>query len=209
MYSTLTKSLFLIKSLYLSMVISLACSNTYAVECQVDTSRSNLVKFTSDAPIEDFEGVSDRIDGYVFWQGEELRERTDFDKSELYFEVELGALDTGIGLRNRHMRENYLETDKYPFATFSGKISQVTETSPGEFLVTSTGSFIIHGSTKEQIIECRVQKEDSGYRIQSDFQVQLPDYNIEVPSLMFMKINEVIEVSLDFYVSVIDTGENK
>ncbi|MBK9304990.1 MAG: YceI family protein [bacterium] len=35
-------------------------------------------------------------------------------------DVDLAALDTGIGLRNRHMRENHLETDRFPQAVFRG-----------------------------------------------------------------------------------------
>ena len=40
-----------------------------AGEYHVDKERENQVKFISDAPLEDFEGVTDKIDGYIFWEG--------------------------------------------------------------------------------------------------------------------------------------------
>ena len=83
----------------------------------VDKSAENMVKFISDAPIEDFEGVTSSIDGYLFWEGDDL-----LNQSELYFEVDLNTVDTGIGLRNRHMRENYLHTDKFPKTHFTAKL---------------------------------------------------------------------------------------
>jgi len=34
------------------------------------------------------------------------------------FDVDLNTLDTGIGMRNNDMKEDFLETGKYPSATF-------------------------------------------------------------------------------------------
>ena len=80
-----------------------------ADELQVDKSKTNVVKFTAKAPsflslapvVGSFDGVTAKIDGYVFWTGSDMK-----SDSELYLEVDLNSLDTGIGLRNRHMREN-------------------------------------------------------------------------------------------------------
>jgi polyisoprenoid-binding protein YceI len=178
-------------------------STGYAVECHVDTTRERRVTFKSDAPIEDFEGVTDRIDGYVIWSHEELQTGDDYGDSELYFEVDLSALDTGIGLRNRHMRENYLETDKYPYASYSGKLDRVSVNDDGAFLVQSSGKLSIHGVEQAHSIVCRVTREGSTYRIQCEFAVQLPDFSIDVPSFMFLKISETIELALDFHVTIV------
>jgi polyisoprenoid-binding protein YceI len=179
--------------------------NVHGVECQVDTSKANSVIFVSEAPIEDFEGVTDRIDGYVYWEGEALVEGKEYDNSQLFFEVDLNSLDTGIGMRNRHMRDNYLETDKYPYATYTGKLEKVTGEADGEFLVTSSGVLSIHGIEKPYIFECHIYPDDSSYRIQCEFPVSLPDFDIKVPSLMFLKINEKIELKLDFHVTIVQS----
>ena len=171
-----------------------------AQEYHVDLSKPNRVTFISRAPIDNFEGVTDRIDGYAFWEGDGLVEGTAFEGSEMYFEVELNGLDTGIGLRNRHMRERYFQTDKYPYATYTGVIRRVDAAEGGALAVTSSGTMAIHGKEQSITIPCTATADGSGYRIQCRFQVLLSDYDIEIPSLMFMKISETIQLDLDFFV---------
>ncbi len=167
-----------------------------STELNVDKSKKNSVKFISDAPIEDFEGFTDKIDGYIFWEGENFTE-----KSDVYFEVDLRTLDTGIGLRNRHMRENYLHTDKYPLAQFSGKIISAEQITENQFKVNVEGEMKIHGVTNKLKTAVKMNKTSNGYNIKTNFEVKLSDYNIDIPKLMFMKINEVMKLELDFYTS--------
>lgn len=164
-------------------------------EYQVDKEQDNLVKFISDAPMEDFEGVTEKIDGYIFWEGDDL-----LNKSEMYFEVDLNSLDTGIGLRNRHMRENYLHTEQFPFTHFTGKLIKAEAVKEGEYAVTAEGTMFIHGIEKQMTVEGMIQATASGYRIQAKFTAALTDYNIEVPQLMFFKIDENMQLELDYYV---------
>lgn len=170
----------------------------FAEEYQVDKTKQNLVKFISDAPIENFEGVTDKIDGYI------ALDESDFLKnSNLYFEVDLRTLDTGIGLRNRHMRENYLHTDKYPYTNYKGKIIYTEKVSDTEQKVTVDGTMSIHGKTKPLKINGNLFKTENGYKIKAYFEVKLTDYNIEVPKLMFMKISETMKLVLDFNITKI------
>jgi polyisoprenoid-binding protein YceI len=169
-----------------------------ALELNVDKSQKNMVKFISDAPIEDFEGVTNSIDGYIKWEGDELA-----NEGSLYFEVDLRKVDTGIGLRNRHMRENYLHTDKYPFTNYKGKIIKSEKISDNEYKVTVDGKMFIHGVTKPLQVIGTLSPVKDGYRIKTNFQIKLTDYNIEVPQLMFMKISEVMRLNLDFYTKTI------
>jgi polyisoprenoid-binding protein YceI len=181
----------------------LSAPHARALECHVDRDLDNRVRFISEAPIEDFEGVTDRIDGYVLWNGDSLVPGSDYAGSEFYFEVALATLNTGIGLRNSHMRENYLETDKFPYAVYKGHIARVESDSNSNLRVLSSGTMTIHGVERAYEIVCRVEPGPAGYRVRSEFQVALPDFNIEVPSLMFLKINEVMQLELDFHLRVV------
>ena len=164
-------------------------------EYQVDKEQENLVKFISDAPMEDFEGITDKIDGYIFWEGDDL-----LNKSEMYFEVDLNSLDTGIGLRNRHMRENYLHTDQFPFTHFTGKLTTAEMVKEGEYSVTAEGTMFIHGVEKQLTVNGTILEVENGYRIQAKFVAPLTEYNIEVPQLMFFKIDEDMQLELDYFV---------
>lgn len=182
------------KSIPLIIFLWISCS--FSGEYQIDKNQHNQVKFISDAPIEDFEGVTDQIDGYIFWEGEDLT-----NKSEIYLEVDLNSLDTGIGLRNRHMRENYLHTDKFPFTHYKGKITESKRKDDTTYTVVTEGMIFIHGVEKPLSVQGTLIKAgENGFRIKSDSQVKLSDFNIEIPSIMFYKINETMELVLDFFI---------
>ncbi len=181
------------------LLFAVLLGGTFSEECHVTAEKTNLVKFISDAPIEEFEGVTDQIDGYLYWEGDRLTE-----KSDLYFEVDLNTLDTGIGLRNRHMRENYLETEKYPLASFKGKIIKSEKAGGNTFKVMVQGTMSIHGVDRLMSAEGIIQKNGDIYRIQSHFDVKLSHYNIEIPSIMFYKIDETMRLVLDFHVKKIE-----
>ena len=53
-----------------------------------------------------------------------------------------------------HFNENYLESDKYPAATFKAKLNEKIDFSKdGSYDVTSTGAFKIHDVGKERTIK--------------------------------------------------------
>jgi len=181
------------------ILLAIFAGSVLAVECHVTAEKKNLVKFISDAPIEDFEGVTDQIDGYLYWEGDDFT-----NKSETYFEVDLNTLDTGIGLRNRHMRENYLETEKYPLAQFRGKIIKADKIGENRYKVVIEGTMSIHGVSRPMTAEGTIQKNGDFYHIQSNFDVKLSHFSIEIPSIMFYKIDETMRLVVDFYVKKIN-----
>ena len=170
-------------------------------EYQVDLDRERRVRFVSDAPLEDFEGVTDRIDGFLLLPGDGLAATEELGSSEFYFEVDLASLDTGIGLRNRHMRDNYLETERFPFASFSGRVSRIVEDGPARYRAVARGTFAVHGVEQEREITCTGEELGTDLRIRCAFQVTLSDHGIPIPKLMFMKIDEVMQLDLDFFLS--------
>ncbi len=184
------------KKLSILSFVFLSFQLIFSAELHVDKEKENLVKFISDAPLEDFEGITDKIDGYLFWEGEDIT-----NSSEIYFEVDLNSIDTGIGLRNRHMRENYLHTDKYPKTHFSGKIVSMEDSTTSIKKVKASGKMFIHGVEREIDVDGVLSKTADGYRVKTKFIVALTDYNIEIPQLMFMKIDENMRLVLDFYVA--------
>jgi polyisoprenoid-binding protein YceI len=191
-----------LKYAFVQIIVILASTGLLAGEYHVDKEKSNVVKFISDAPLEDFEGVTNKIDGYIYWSGTDP-----VSESELYFEVDLNSLDTGIGLRNRHMRENYLETDTYPLTHFTGKLIEAEKSDRGEYIVRAEGQFFVHGITRKVTINATMAPVENGFNITSNFIIALTDYNIEVPQLMFFKIDENMTVDLNFYVESAEEKE--
>lgn len=178
-----------------------AAAPARAQEFQIDPSAKNVVRFISQTTVDEFEGVTDRMDGYVLLDAAQLTAQTGGDDTELYLEVDLASLDTGIGLRNRHMRDNYLEVKKYPFAVFKGRIETVRVAADGRAHVTAHGTFSVHGVDRERDIACDATPAGRGYRATCSFPVLLSDHDIEIPRVMFLKLADEIRVELDFTVS--------
>ena len=171
---------------------------------QVALESDRLVRFTSSTAIDEFEGTTERLDGLVLLNTEELTDRTGGAESEIYFEVDLASLDTGIGMRDRQMRNSYLEVDRYPYAAFGGTIEQVTSL-PGEmFQVTTQGILGIHGIEQERALTCNLATVNEGYRVNCSFSVFLSDHDIEIPKLMFLKLNNEIRMELNFILEPVE-----
>ena len=193
----------MIKRLLIYAVLCIFPVTGTAEELHVDRDKPNLVKFISDAKIETFEGVTSSIDGYLYWEGDSLT-----NKSKLYFEVDLNSIDTGIGLRNRHMRENYLNTDKWPYTKYTGRIIKSSLVEQAVWNVTTEGTMFIHGLEQPLSVTGRIEQVEAGsYRVTVNFTIRLSDYGIEIPSLMFLKIDENMELVLDFYLENVAVTE--
>ena len=177
-----------------SLYLLILSASIFAAEYHVDKEKENQVQFISEAPIEEIVGVTEKIDGYVLWDGDDKTKN-----SEFYFEVDLASIDTGIGLRNRHMRENYLETEKFPFAAFKGKIDQAVAAGETAFDIKTSGMFTLHGIDREIQISGKISKTKDGYMATSTFEIKLEDYKIERPQLMLLKIGETIQLNVKFH----------
>lgn len=177
-----------------------------AVEYHVDPDRPRRVTFASRMPLESFEGVTDRVDGFVFLPETGVVAGDAFPSSRLHFEVALASLETGIRLRDRHMREEYLEVERFPFATFSGSVESIAGSDETDEVlrVTSSGTFAVHGVEREREIECDARVADPGYRVRCSFPVRLPDHDIDIPRVMFLKLAEEVRVDLDLHLRPVE-----
>ncbi len=102
-------------------------------------------------------------------------------------------------LMQEHFNENYMESDRFPTATFTGKISTNPDyQKDGTYHVSAKGALTIHGVAKDRELTGTLTVKDGAIRIISDFEVALADHQIEVPKLVFVKIAQVIQVKTDF-----------
>jgi polyisoprenoid-binding protein YceI len=171
----------------------------------------NLVQFTSQATMESFTGRTSKIKGQVDFNLDSLPAT-----SSGSFEVDVSSMDTGIKMRNKDMRTKFLETDKYPKATFTLKrfmSSDKTALLSGESAqVVAEGDLTIHGVAKTYQIPLTLRyiahspqtegRLNGGTGdllfVSGNWKVKLPDHDIKMPQLFFMRVAEEQDVSLDF-----------
>ena len=115
--------------------------------------------------------------------------------------VDLRALDTGIGLRNDHLREKYLEVDKgagYDKAVLSDIDLKGLNPDAPEGKGSFTGSLTLHGVKKTVTGPVEVRKTGSGLRVKASFPVNLPDYNIPEPRYLGVGVKNTVQVEVTF-----------
>jgi hypothetical protein len=103
-------------------------------------------------------------------------------------------------LMEEHFNENYIESEKYPKATFKGKLldfnfSELTENNSE---ITVEGKIELRGKEKKIRTILNMNKSDNSIMIQGSFKVTPADFDIEIPSIVRNKIAEEIIVTLDF-----------
>ena len=160
--------------------------NPNQTQAQAFTATDGYVAFTSRAPLLEFQGKSNQLAGLV-----------DLDQNLLDFYVDLTTIDTGIRLRNKHMNDSYLETDKFPFAEFTGMLSGLPDlTLSAPQPAVAEGTFTIHGVSREIRVEGTLEAVPEGLQLNAAWTVLLDDYNIRRPKVVFYELAEEQEVEI-------------
>jgi polyisoprenoid-binding protein YceI len=118
--------------------------------------------------------------------------------------VDLRTLDTGISLRNDHLREKYLEVDKapgYDKAVLSEIDLKGLKADAPDGKGAFTGSLTLHGVKKTVTGPVEVRKAGTGLRVKASFPVNLSDYNISEPSYLGVGVKNTVQVEVTFTVT--------
>jgi polyisoprenoid-binding protein YceI len=115
--------------------------------------------------------------------------------------VDLRTMDTGIALRNDHLREKYLEVDKgagYDQAVLSDVVLQGLNADAPAGKGSFTGSLMLHGVKKTVTGPVEIRQAGTGWRVRASFPLNLPDYNIDKPRYLGVGVKDTVQVSVTF-----------
>lgn len=148
---------------------------------------SGSISFTSDAPLEMIKASSN-----------ELRGKIDAAKKTFAFTIKVATFKGfNSPLQREHFNENYLESNKYPDAFFSGKIIEDIDFSKdGVYSVRAKGNLNIHGIAKERIIKSDLVIKGGTINIKTNFTVLLAEHNIPIPKIVNEKLASEIKVEV-------------
>lgn len=180
------KSLFSTLILFSCFVSRLSFADVLEIKsCQISFG-------TRGAPVSvNIEGKSSKgCSGKVVMEGEKVK------SGEIT--LELNELDTGIPLRNKHLRENYLHVDKFPTAVIKlTEIKDLEKQRKGGNKATSafSGTLLMHG------VEAPLTKTEYIFKdpkkVTAKFSINLVDHGVPYPSFMGMKVIDVVMVTVD------------
>lgn len=115
--------------------------------------------------------------------------------------VNLETLDSGISLRNRHMRENYLEVGKgdgFNRAVLTDIALDGKDPATAEGGTRFTGTLLLHGTKKPVEGEARIRREGESVRVEASFPVRLADFAIAEPRYLGVGVKDEVEVRVRF-----------
>lgn len=149
---------------------------------------NGTVSFRSEAPLELIRASSDEMIGLI-----------DIDKKIFSFSVPMHSFQGfNSPLQKEHFNENYVESDKYPQATFRGKIIEDQDlTVDGTYDLRAKGILTIHGVPQERIIRSTVTVNNKIITVKSTFSVLLSDHNIPIPKVVYQKLANEIQVEIN------------
>lgn len=140
-----------------------------------------------------FEAKSSRLEG-------QLAKGAESGALEGTLRVPLDTLDTGISLRNAHMRDNYLETGKGPDFSHA-RLTDITldrAVAADEGGRTPFGAQLtLHGVQRAVRGEVTLTRRSGGIRAEARFPVRLPDYDIPEPRYLGIGVRDDVEVRVD------------
>ncbi|MEZ4888418.1 MAG: YceI family protein [Chitinophagales bacterium] len=151
--------------------------------------RDGHVSFFSAAPMENIEAENYKATSII-----------DTENGRMEFAILIKAFEFEKALMQEHFNENYMESGKYPKATFKGQIqnaSVINWTEDGSYEVTVIGDMTIHGVTKNITTKGTIVVENGAISANSTFKVAVADYDIEIPTVVVENIAKEIEVTVD------------
>ena len=144
------------------------------------------VTFFSATPIEDIEARNDQVAAVL-----------DLASGQVAFSLPVTGFVFKRTLMQEHFNENYLESDKYPRATFSGRfvgLDAAGLAGPGPHGAVVEGTLTMHGVARRVRVPATLELRGGLLLAQATFVVASADYNIEIPLLVRDKIDKEISV---------------
>ena len=165
------------------MVLTLCLCHAKA---QVFISSSSEISFFSEAPMENIEAKNVKSSSMLNTKAKQL-----------VFQIPIRGFDFEKDLMEEHFNENYLESEKYPKASFNGNINEDVDLSKdGTFEVTVTGKLLIHGVEKERTLTGTITKKGNEISLIGEFKIILADHKIKIPKVVIANIAEEIDVKV-------------
>ena len=109
--------------------------------------------------------------------------------------VELVKLETGISLRDRHLRQNYLEVQKGPDFSVAKLDNIKVERLPGK--TTFKGTLTLHGQQREVSGTADVQQDGKAYRVAASFPLLISSFQIPEPKYLGVGVQDEITIKVN------------
>ena len=154
--------------------------------CQNYMTKTGFIGFYSKTPLEDIRAENNQVYAVI-----------DPASHHMAFAVLLKGFIFTKELMQVHFNENYVESDKFPKATFSGTCTGDMDLSKdGIYQVVVKGDLSLHGVTKPLETTGQIEVKNGKITGSSAFKIKPEEYQITIPSLVREKIANEIDVKV-------------
>jgi polyisoprenoid-binding protein YceI len=138
------------------------------------------------------------LDGEVGFHQDHL------DASELQFTVKADSLTVADDVSEkdrreieRMMKEEVLETSRFPEIVFRSKSVSADRIYEGFYRVKINGDLTLHGTTRDHLIDTQVRLVENGIRAEGESTLRQSDYGIRKVSVIggTMKVKDEVKIS--------------
>jgi polyisoprenoid-binding protein YceI len=151
--------------------------------------KTGTIAFTAGTPLEDIDATNKSVTS-IF----------DASTGQIEFAVLVKGFEFRRDLMQKHFNENYLESEKFPKATFKGKFDDVTKINfkkDGSYSIAVKGTLDIHNVKKEVEVLGIIQVTNGVISSSAVFKVVIDDYGIKIPGAVKDKISPTVEIKVN------------
>lgn len=160
-----------------------------SIQAQKHMTRTGHIWFYSHTPVEDIEAHNNQVNSVI-----------DAESGEMVFAVLMKGFQFEKALMQEHFNEKYVESSKFPKASFKGKITNLDEidfSQDGTYKAKVTGQLTIHGVTNDIETEGEIKVEGGKVSATALFQTAVKDYDIKIPKVVEDNIAKIIDIHVE------------
>jgi polyisoprenoid-binding protein YceI len=138
------------------------------------STHNGVITFFSEAPVANVDA-----------RNEKVKVELNTSTHELTFDAMMADFNFKNDKMGRDADRKYLEREKYPKASFKGKVStKINYEKPGKYPATVSGILSIHGTEKKVTEKGTIIVKGGHITLLADFYALLKDYKIETPKIL-------------------------
>jgi polyisoprenoid-binding protein YceI len=152
--------------------------------------KTGTISFSSVSALEKIQAINKKVLGII-----------DVANNNIEFALLIKGFEFEKALMQEHFNENYLESDKYPKATFKGKFDveklsiNINETTQQTMAV--SGVLQMHGVSKNIQTKAIVNTKAGTASATCQFSILLSDYNIKIPAINKNNVNNQVQIQIN------------
>src|SRR6478672_1494099 len=162
------------------VIIFILATASLSTNAQILMTKNATISFHSHTFLENVDAVNNNVMAVI-----------DGSKKNIAFSLLMKQFDFPKKLMQTHFNENYVESDKFPKATFSGAYSENADlTKDGSYPLNVNGKLTIHGVTRQVQIPATLTVKAGAITGITEFKLNPTDYNIDIPFIVRDKIEK-------------------